>query len=138
MEERGNQVPEERALPGRPGVSQPAHVTARFDPPPCHLQKISSSPFILPCPPPFSLYPLSLSPSFILPCPSSLPPSLPSSPSLPLPPFLPPSLPPFLPPSLPPSLRPGAECPCLGSCHYEELPQWDARVQVWYERQAGH
>ena len=31
LEEGGNQVQEKRAIPGRPGVSQPTHVTERYD-----------------------------------------------------------------------------------------------------------
>ena len=30
LEERGNQVQEKRAVPRRPGVSQPSHVTERY------------------------------------------------------------------------------------------------------------
>lgn len=34
--------------------------------------------------------------------------------------------------------RSGVECTCLRACGDEELPKWNARVQVWHERQDCH
>lgn len=65
-----------------------------------------------PCPPPSFLY----LPSFLIPLPALRRLSSPCPPS---------------------SLRSSAISPCLRPCGHEELPQRDARVQVWHERQAG-